>query len=199
MILRHGTGLNTAKARLDMAIRGIQTRRAAIRTAKARERYCRQWIARSRSILDKLSWNFYPGGNMKRSTLSLTVAFFLAVAIAQAAAPKTQNDQTMKARTFSGEIMDSACAQMGSHKQMEAKEGAKNAKDCTMACVKNGSSLVLYNPSTKKTYQLSDQDKAKEYAGDWVRVRGTYDSSSQTITVDTITRSHTRASSTSGK
>lgn len=136
---------------------------------------------------------------MKGSTLSLTVAFFLAVTIAQAAAPKTQNDQTMKARTFSGEIMDSACAQMGSHRQMEAKEGTKSAKDCTMACVKNGSSLVLYNPSTKKTYQLSDQDKAKEHAGEWVRVKGTYDSSSQTITVDSIMRSHARASSTSGK
>ncbi len=136
---------------------------------------------------------------MKRSTLSLTVAFFLAVTIAQAAAPKTQSDQTMEARTVSGEIMDSACAQMGSHKQMEAKEGTANAKDCTMACVKNGSSLVLYNPSTKKTYQLSDQDKAKEYVGEWVRVRGTYDSSSQTITVDTIMRSHAHAKATSGQ
>jgi hypothetical protein len=130
------------------------------------------------------------GETMKRSVLSLTVALFLAVAVAQAAAPKAQNDQNTS-KTFSGEIMDSACAQMGSHAQMEQKEGTKNARDCTLACLKNGSTLVLYNPRTKMTYQLSDQDKAKMYAGDWVHVKGTYDESSKTITVDTITKLHT--------
>lgn len=126
---------------------------------------------------------------MKRSVLGLGAALLLAFTLAQAA-PRVQNDQTTTPRTFRGEIMDSACAQMGSHKQMEAKEGAKNSKDCTEACVKNGSTLVLYNPSTKMTYQLSDQDKAKMYAGDRVTVKGTYDASSKTITVDSITRSH---------
>lgn len=124
---------------------------------------------------------------MKRSVLILPVALFLAAAVAQAAKPTIQNDQSTT-KTFSGEIMDSACAQMGSHKQMEAKEGVKTARACTEACVKNGSTLVLYNPSTKMTYQLSDQDKAKTYAGERVHVKGTYDDSSKTITVDTITR-----------
>jgi hypothetical protein len=131
---------------------------------------------------------------MRCSFLNLPVALFLAVTVAQAAKPKAQNDQSaMTAKSFSGEIMDSACAEMGSHKQMEAKEGAKTARECTDACVKNGSTLVLYNPSTKMTYQLSDQDKAKTYAGERVRVKGTYDASSKTITVDTITRAHTAA------
>lgn len=129
---------------------------------------------------------------MKRSVLTLPVALFLVVSVAQAAKPKVQNDQSA-AKTFSGEIMDSACAQMGSHKQMEAKEGVKTGRACTEACVKNGSTLVLYNPSTKMTYQLSDQDKAKTYAGEWVHVKGTYDDSSKTITVDTITRTHSVA------
>lgn len=131
---------------------------------------------------------------MKRSLLALTAALSLAVTIAQAV-PRVQNDQSTSPRTFRGEIMDSACAQMGSHKQMEAKEGTKNARDCTLACVKNGSTLVLYNPSTKMTYQLSDQDKAKTYAGERVTVKGTYDASSKTITVDSITRSHGMAHS----
>lgn len=134
---------------------------------------------------------------MKRSVLGLGAALLLAFTVAQAA-PRIQNDQTTSPRTFRGEIMDSACAQMGSHKQMEAKEGTKNAKDCTEACVKNGSTLVLYNPSTKMTYQLSDQDKAKMYAGERVTVKGTYDASSKTITVDSITRSHAMTHSTSG-
>ena len=126
---------------------------------------------------------------MRRSLLGLAAVLSLAFTVAQAA-PRVQNDQTTSPRTFKGEVMDSACAQMGGHKQMEAKEGAKNAKDCTEACIKNGSTLVLYNPSTKMTYQLSDQDKAKMYAGERVTVKGTYDSSSKTITVDSITRSH---------
>lgn len=129
---------------------------------------------------------------MKRSVLSLPVALCLAVTVAQAAKPRIQNDQTT-AKTFSGEIMDSACAQMGTHKQMEAKEGVKTGRECAEACVKNGSTLVLYNPSTKMTYQLSDQDKAKTYAGKRVHVKGTYDASSKTITVDTITRARSMA------
>jgi hypothetical protein len=132
---------------------------------------------------------------MKRSALILSLALFLAAVTVSRAAPKKQNDQTA-AKSFSGEIMDSACAQMGSHKQMEAKEGAKTARECTLACLKNGSTLVLYNPSTKTTYQLSDQDKAKTYAGEWVRVKGTYDDSSKTITVDTIARSHSASHAT---
>ncbi|MGB6482509.1 MAG: hypothetical protein WBE86_03370 [Candidatus Acidiferrales bacterium] len=134
---------------------------------------------------------------MKRSALSLAVALFLAITVAQAATPRAQdqNDQNMAARSFSGEIMDSACAQMGSHKEMEAKEGLKTARACTLACVKNGSTLVLYSPSKKMTYQLSDQDKAKTYAGEWVKVKGTYDDSSKTITVDTIARSHSMSHS----
>lgn len=132
---------------------------------------------------------------MKRSIFGLAASLLLAFTVVQAA-PRAQNDQTTSSRTFRGEIMDSACAQMGSHKQMEAKEGTKNAKDCTEACVKNGSTLVLYNPSNKMTYQLSDQDKAKEYAGERVTVKGTYDASSKTITVDSITRSHGMSHST---
>lgn len=137
---------------------------------------------------------------MKRSVLSLAAALMFAVSAAWAATPKAngQGDQNMKARSFSGEVMDSACAQMGSHREMEKKEGTKNAKDCTEACVKNGSQLVLYSPSTKTTYQLSDQDRAKMYAGEWVRVKGTYDESSKTITVDTITPSKSRGASHSG-
>jgi hypothetical protein len=38
--------------------------------------------------------------------------------------------------TFTGEIMDSECAKVGSHEMMMKKEGAKNATQCTLACVK---------------------------------------------------------------
>jgi hypothetical protein len=92
-----------------------------------------------------------------------------------------------KARTFTGEIWDSDCAKMGSHEQMMKGEGSKNAKECTLSCVSGmGSKFVLYDQSKKAIYQLSDQDKPKEYAGQRVTVTGTYDSASKTIQVQSI-------------
>ena len=90
--------------------------------------------------------------------------------------------------------MDSGCAQMGSHKQMETQHGMKaskqltgdEARKCTEACVQNGAKYVLYDSSKKKTYQLSDQPTAKRFAGQAVRVTGNYDPSSNTIAVKSI-------------
>src|SRR5215469_2640090 len=73
---------------------------------------------------------------------------------------------------FTGEIMDSQCAQMGSHEMMMKQEGAKNAKQCSDACVKAGGKYVLYDGATKTIYQLDDQDKAKEFSGRKVTVMG---------------------------
>jgi hypothetical protein len=89
-------------------------------------------------------------------------------------------------RSFTGEIMDRQCAGMGTHSQTMKKEGAKDAKECTLACVKMGGKFVLYNPSTKTTYQLDDQDKPRAFAGQPVTVKGTFDSASKTIHVQSI-------------
>ncbi len=59
-------------------------------------------------------------------------------------------------------------------------------KACTLACAKTGGSFVLYDPATKTVYQLSDQAKAQEFAGDKVKVTGDYEDASQTITVTKI-------------
>ena len=90
-------------------------------------------------------------------------------------------------RSFTGEIMDSACASMGSHSGMMNKEGGPNpAKACTEACVKKGAKYVLYDSATKRTYQLDDQAKPAEFAGDKVKVTGTYDTAAKTIHVTNI-------------
>jgi hypothetical protein len=90
-----------------------------------------------------------------------------------------------KERTFTGEIMDSMCAKSGSHAAMEKAHGMPSDKAgdkaCTLACVKMGGSFVLYNPANKTVYQLSDQAKAEQFAGDKVKVTGTYDQASKTI------------------
>lgn len=133
---------------------------------------------------------------MKRSAVSLAFAVLFAVSIASAPAAHAQNqdNQNTAARTFNGVIMDSGCAQMGSHAQMETQHGMKaskeltgdEAKKCADTCVQAGAKYVLYNPGNKMTYQLSDQDKAKQFSGDSVKVSGSYDSSSKTITVANI-------------
>jgi hypothetical protein len=89
--------------------------------------------------------------------------------------------QQAPTRTFQGEIMDSNCAKAGAHND---KMGS--AKECTLACVKGGATFVLYNPTTKAIYQLDDQKKPEAFAGDKVKVTGTYDRATKTIHVTDI-------------
>ncbi|HXF14770.1 MAG TPA: hypothetical protein VN517_16560 [Terriglobales bacterium] len=88
--------------------------------------------------------------------------------------------------TFTGEIMDKPCAQMGSHANMMKEEGAKDARDCTLKCVKSGASFVLFDPATKKVYPIADQEKVREYAGQHVQVTGTYDDADQLLHVKSV-------------
>jgi hypothetical protein len=87
--------------------------------------------------------------------------------------------------SFTGEIMDNECAAQGSHDAMSQKEGFKSAKDCTLGCVKAGGQFVLY-ASNKTTYQLDDQEKPSDYAGQKVSIIGTYDGATKTIHVQSI-------------
>ncbi len=80
-----------------------------------------------------------------------------------------------KTGTFTGEIMDKMCAQMNSHDNMMKAEGASNAKDCTLKCVKDGGSFALYDSASKKVYPLEDTKQVREYAGQRVQISGTYD------------------------
>lgn len=92
--------------------------------------------------------------------------------------------------TFTGELMDKQCAQMGSHENMMKAEGAKDAKECTLACVKNGGSFALLDPQTKKVYTIADDKNVREYAGEHVQITGNYDQDSDVLHVKNITRAH---------
>lgn len=116
----------------------------------------------------------------------LSLLFASAVVVSLAMPISVQAQEASKGKTFAGEIMDSACAKMGSHKTMMKGEGAKDAKECTDKCVQGGSKYVLYNSATKKTYQLDDQDKSKELSGQKVKVTGSYDRKTKTIHVESI-------------
>jgi len=99
----------------------------------------------------------------------------------QAAAP------TGNANAFTGEIMDSMCAGMGGHDQMLQSGKVKNARECTLECVKMGAKFVLYNPATQATYELDDQAKPAQFAGEKVTVNGTLDAATHTLHVESIT------------
>lgn len=89
-------------------------------------------------------------------------------------------------KTYNGEIMDSTCAKMGNHDAGYKLTGTSTPKDCTLACVKSGAKFVLYNAVAKTTYDLDDQDKAKDLAGQTVMVEGTLNHATKTIHVDKI-------------
>jgi hypothetical protein len=113
---------------------------------------------------------------MKKLALAFTALLFLASL--SLAAPK--------GKTYSGEIMDSQCAGMGTHDPGYKMTNTNNPKDCTLACVKIGGKFVLYDAAKKATYQLDDQEKPKDLAGQKVKVTGSYDKASKTIHVESI-------------
>ena len=101
---------------------------------------------------------------------------------------------TPKDTTYVGEIMDSECANDGSHADMLKKEGMgdKHPNDrmakkmCTAKCAKAGGKYVLYNAAAKKVYALDDQTKPEQFAGQKVKVTGTLDQATETIHVTNI-------------
>ena len=89
--------------------------------------------------------------------------------------------------SFTGEIMDSACAKMGSHEGMMAQHAnIKDAKTCTLGCVKGGAKFVLYDSRSKTLYQLDDQQKPIQFAGTRVKISGSLDKDTNTIHVTDI-------------
>jgi hypothetical protein len=123
--------------------------------------------------------NTYTEVNPQMKKLALGFAAILMFLSVAGAAPKNQ--------TFTGEIMDSHCASTCSHEEMmQSHENINTAKECTLACMKNGGKFVLFNALTKVVYQLNDQNKLAQFAGARVTVTGTLGDSKKTIHVANI-------------
>jgi hypothetical protein len=112
----------------------------------------------------------------------IAVAFFSALILLPAAS------EGLPRKDFRGEIMDTQCARMGSHDVMMKKEAARNTGECARDCCKMGGKYVLYDPKTKTTYQLADQQKVEPFAGEKVTIRGSYDPSTNTINIVDLER-----------
>lgn len=121
---------------------------------------------------------------MKKLTASLAVILF---ATSMSFAGGKLLSKGSKSKAFTGEIMDSQCAMMGTHAQMEKmKNMPDDSKMCTVKCVEMGGKYVLYDGAKKATYMLDDQEKPKEFAGQKVKVTGTLDKATKTIKVENI-------------
>lgn len=119
--------------------------------------------------------------------LALTSLAILMAASLSLAAGKLPVHKGSKVKTFTGEVFDSQCAMNNSHKQMEQMKGmADDSKMCTLKCVEMGGKFVLQDTAKKITYQLDDQEKPKEFAGQKVKVTGTYNKATKTIHVEKI-------------
>lgn len=82
--------------------------------------------------------------------------------------------------TWHGIITDDSCGKK--HAEMKMEE----AKACALKCAEKGMKLALYDPKADAVYALSDQAKAKEFAGERVVVKGTMSEDGKTITVAAI-------------
>lgn len=95
-------------------------------------------------------------------------------------------------KSFRGEVADTQCA-LGvhslsqSHKEMMGmKPDLKTSAECTRFCVKErGGKFVLQ--SRDKIYRLDKPEMAELYAGQQVKIVGTLDPKTNTITLKSIT------------
>jgi hypothetical protein len=88
--------------------------------------------------------------------------------------------------TFRGDIADSQCALnvhslTRSHQEMlKSKSMGGNSNSCTLYCIRYmGGDLVL--TSRKHVYRLDNQELAKKFAGEKVKLSGTLDPKTDTI------------------
>ena len=53
-------------------------------------------------------------------------------------------------------------------------------------CVQGGAKYVLYDKTRKRTCQLDDQDKSKQFSGQQVTAKGTLDRATRTIKAESM-------------
>ena len=124
---------------------------------------------------------------MKIATIGIVCLLMLAGPSAQKAARVSVRNSEIFISEFSGEIMDSFCAEDGHHISVTKSRQNTPKAGCTLTCVKlGGARFVLYDPQTERTYKLDDQQKPEAFAGQKVTVLGMYDKETKTIRVTKI-------------
>ncbi|MGH9376207.1 MAG: DUF5818 domain-containing protein [Terriglobia bacterium] len=96
----------------------------------------------------------------------MNIRAYLVVALLTCASTGFGAAKTSARRSFTGAISDSAC---GLHHMMAQASPQK----CTLECVDMGAKFVLAVQPGQEVYALSDQNAARPYAGEKVKVTGT--------------------------
>ena len=99
--------------------------------------------------------------------------------------PGSQPLKAGELHTYTGIISDGQCAAKGSHEEVMQKASVNSAANCARGCARKHG-FVLYNPTSRKIYRLSDQERPAEFADQRVRVKGRLDKGTQTIYVSSI-------------
>ena len=96
-----------------------------------------------------------------------------------------------KPKTYRGEIADSQCSLnvhslTRSHEEMlKSKSMGGTSRSCTLYCIQYlGGDFVL--SSKNDVFRLDDQDKAKQFAGQKVKIAGNLDPKTKTIRVESM-------------
>lgn len=109
----------------------------------------------------------------------LSAPFALILVVAAIAFVVSVQAQQKGEETIVGYIGDSQC---GLNHPMEMGD----AKACTLKCVEGGGKFILADRDHKIVYALDAQDKAREFAGQKVKVTGRVDAKAKTIQVTKI-------------
>jgi uncharacterized protein YdeI (BOF family) len=128
--------------------------------------------------------------------LVVTLALFSAAAFAKPQNPcnpcnpkpgKTVAKARGKTKTLVGNIADSQCG-LSHQKMQEAGNMGNDDRACTLKCVEMGGKFILADRAHKVVYTLDEesQEKAKEFAGQKVKITGQVDSKTRTIHVTSI-------------
>ena len=91
--------------------------------------------------------------------------------------------------SFSGEIMDTQCAQAGSHEAMMQEHDFTTPLQCALFCARAqqpGGKFVLFDKSKNTIYRLDNQNQAELYAAEKVAISGSYDAATKTIQIADI-------------
>src|SRR5215510_8959398 len=104
---------------------------------------------------------------MRLSTLTIVLLGALLAFSLRPGFAQNSNSQARPETSVVGYISDSMCG-------LKHMSGMGDDKNCTLTCVKGGSKFVLADRDHKKVYQLdhAGQDKAREFAGQKVKVTG---------------------------
>jgi hypothetical protein len=78
-------------------------------------------------------------------------------------------------QTIIGEVTDTICAPSKSHSGIMAKmpNMGHDASSCAKECAKIGAKYVLLDNQTGRVYQVDDQARIAQFAGQRVKVTGT--------------------------